>query len=549
MLTPGELKQIRIFSCLNEQDLQWLSLQAAQVRLEPGEYLIHEGEPASFFVLVEGVAEATKEVRGRSTGVSCHQRGDFFGELSILMATAAPASVRSRTPCRFVRLDPQHLQELIRRSAAFSALIMQTLNERVQLVQSYMLQVPPSRVQIAGSRFDENCRDIRTFLNTNRVPYHWIDTDRTAQSELGPLICDNGGRSIIVDGAQPVSQPTVRSVAEALGFQTIPKRTSYETVIIGGGPAGLAAAVYGASEGLRVLLVERKAPGGQAGTSSRIENYLGFPNGISGDDLSQRAFKQARRFGAEIVLTREVRRLSLRPDGTYAIELDGEAVVAAKTAILATGVDWRKLNAEGVDSFIGRGVFYGGERADAPTVMGKRIYIIGAGNSAGQAALFFANYADEVTLLVRGDDLGASMSQYLVDKLRPIANIRVETQTRLVSVEGTDCLKALYLCKNGQGHERRWADCLFVMIGADAATDWLPSALQRGNGYICTGREVSDFSYWRSARAPYPLETNLPGLFCVGDVRNGSIKRVSSSVGEGSMAVNFIHQYLESNSS
>ncbi len=545
MLTPEELKQTKIFSCLDEQDLQWLSLQAAHLHLEPGEYLIHEGEPASFFVLVEGTAEVTKDILGRTVGVSRHQQDDFFGELSILMATAAPASVRARTACRVVRLNPQDLQELIRRSAACSASIMQTLNERVQAVQQYMLQVPVSRVHIVGSRFDDNCREIRTFLNTNRVPYHWTDTDRIVRAKLTQPVGSNRGPSIVVDNVQPVGQPTIRSVAKALGFQTVPKRRSYETVIVGGGPAGLAAAVYGASEGLRVLLVERKAPGGQAGSSSRIENYLGFPNGISGEDLSQRAFKQAVRFGAEIVLTREVKQVSLRSDGTYAIGLDGEETISTKTAIIATGVDWRKLNVEGVDSFIGRGVFYGGERADAQTVMGKRIFIVGAGNSSGQAALFFANYADEVTLLVRGNDLKQSMSQYLVDKIRLVANIHVETQTYLLSAEGTDCLHALYLGRTGQPVERRNADCLFVMIGADAVTDWLPDVLQRRNGYICTGGEVTDFTHWRSHRPPYLLETNLPGLFCVGDVRNGSIKRVSSSVGEGSMAISFIHQYLE----
>ena len=298
-------------------------------------------------------------------------------------------------------------------------------------------------------------------------------------------------------------------------------------VIIGGGPAGLAAAVYGASEGLSVLLVERKAPGGQAGTSSRIENYLGFPNGISGDDLSQRAFRQAVKFGAEVVLTREVQEIIPHPDGAYTIGLDGSDRVATKTVILATGVAWRRLEADGADRFIGRGVLYGAARTEAPTVAGKRVFIIGGGNSAGQAALFFADYASSVTMLVRGEDLKRSMSQYLIHQIALVPGIRVETETQVVSADGTDYLKAIETRKAGEPVMRRSADALFVMIGADAVTHWLPPQLQRENGYV-----------------PFLLETNLPGFFCVGDVRYNSIKRVSSSVGEGSMAVAFVHQYL-----
>ena len=380
--------------------------------------MIHEGEPTSFFVLLEGVAEVTKEVMGRRTEVSLHSAGDFFGELAILMATSAPASVRAKTNCRFARLDPQDLQELIRRSAECSALIMQTLNERVQMVQKYMLQLPSSRVQIIGSKFDDSCRDIRTFLSTNQIPYQWTDSARSRQSGLAAASRGYATPSIIVDDVHTVSgTPTVRKVAESLGFQTIPKLERYDTVIIGGGPAGLAAAVYGASEGLSVLLIERKAPGGQAGTSSRIENYLGFPNGISGGDLSQRAFKQATKFGAEIVLTREVRKVIPRPDGAYTVALDGGDAVTATTVVLATGVDWRKLDAEGIGRLIGRGILYGGARADAPTIAGKRVFIIGGGNSAGQAALFFANYASAVTILIRGEDLRQTMSQYLIDQI------------------------------------------------------------------------------------------------------------------------------------
>jgi thioredoxin reductase (NADPH) len=545
VLTSPELKKIPIFSCLNDADLMWLSQQAADLHLEPGEYLIHEGEPTPFFVVMDGTTEVLKDVMGRRTEVSEHKPGDFFGELAILMATAAPASVRAKTACHLARLDPQYLQELIRRSPECSALILQTLNERVQAVQKYMLNIPSSRVKIVGSKFDNDCREIRNFLSMNRIPYEWVDRDRSVQLASADPACDVARLSVVVEESFCVSHPpSVRKVADALGFQTAPHHQNYDVVIIGGGPAGLAAAVYGASEGLRVLLVERRAPGGQAGTSSRIENYLGFPNGISGDDLSQRAFRQAVKFGAEVVLTREVQEIIPQPNAAYTIGLDGGDRVDTKTIILATGVDWRRLEAEGVDRFIGRGVLYGAARAEASTVAGKRVFIIGGGNSAGQAALFFANYASSVTMLVRGEDLKISMSQYLIDQIAMVPGIRVETETQVVSADGTDCLKTIHTRKKREPAIRRPADALFVMIGANAVTNWLPPQLQRENGYVRTGREVSDWPGWAADRAPFLLETNLPGFFCVGDVRFNSIKRVSSSVGEGSMAVAFVHQYL-----
>jgi thioredoxin reductase (NADPH) len=245
-----------------------------------------------------------------------------------------------------------------------------------------------------------------------------------------------------------------------------------------------------------------------------------------------------------VVLTREVQEILPDPDGAYTIGLDGSDRVATKTVILATGVAWRRLEADGVDRFIGSGVLYGAARTEAPTVAGMRVFIIGGGNSAGQTALFFANYASSVTMLVRGEDLKRSMSQYLIDQISLVPGIRVETETQVVSADGTDCLKSIETRKKGEPVVRRTADALFVMIGADAVTHWLPPQIQRENGYIRTGREVSDQAGWAADRAPFLLETNLPGFFCVGDVRYNSIKRVSSSVGEGSMAVAFVHQYL-----
>jgi thioredoxin reductase (NADPH) len=308
----------------------------------------------------------------------------------------------------------------------------------------------------------------------------------------------------------------------------------------------MAAGVYGASEGLKVLVLEQSAVGGQAGTSSRIENYLGFPNGISGDELSERALKQAVRFGAEIAVTRCIERLEAIENNKYCVQLDGGDRVSACVVVLATGVDWRRLNAEGVDQFQGRGVLYGASRNEAVNVIGKSVFIVGGGNSAGQAAVFFSNYASEVIVLVRGKDLELTMSQYLIGQIAKKKNIRVESYTEVVRAEGDDHLERIVTRSRVPGQpettQTRDSQALFVMIGATASTAWLPAEMERdSNGYICTGRDIS---HWKLEREPFPLETSLPGVFCAGDVRHDSIKRVSSGVGEGSMAIAFIHQYL-----
>ena len=547
MFELTDLQTVPVFACLPETQQIQIAHVAADLRLCEGEWLIREGESPWFYVLIQGALELTKEFNNRSVVMKQYKPGDYFGEVPLLLGAPVFASLRAKTASRVLRLDRIQFKEMIDSSSECSALIMKTMMERVSRLQEYVRENPASRVLVIGSQYDTDCRDIRSFLSINRIPFEWVDRDREPDRVPSCMPANVNGPAVVVDREHCVGQPpTVRSVAEALGFKTQPQQQTYDVIVIGAGPAGLAAAVYGSSEGLRVLLIERSTVGGQAGTSSRIENYLGFPGGISGDELSERAVKQATSFGTEIVMTREVRNvfpLSHQQEGGYCVELDGGERVTSRCVVLATGVDWRRLEADGIDRLQGRGVLYGASRTEASTVVGKDVFIVGGGNSAGQAAMFFSSYAKSVHVLVRGAGLELSMSQYLIEQIAHRPNIKIEPFTQVVSVGGEASLEHICTTTNGEAAQSRPADALFVMIGADAKTDWLPSQMLRDEeGYVCTGRDLPDGSCGN--RQPYLLETNLPGLFCVGDVRHGSIKRVSSSVGEGSMAIAFVHQYL-----
>jgi thioredoxin reductase (NADPH) len=541
MFTAEELKQSKLFSILSEPEIVSLAEKAADVRLAPGEWLIREGEPPYFHILFEGRLQMVKDVLGRPVDITHYeyQVGDFFGETPILLGTQNLISLRAETACRLARLERQELQNLIRDSKEASALILQTMNDRLLRVQQYVSTLPSARVLIFGSKYDTDCRDLRTFLASNRIPYEWVDRDLEPE-RVPQFMVENMASAVSIDGKVFDHTPSVREVAEALQLQIKPNSDSYDVVIVGAGPAGMAAGVYGASEGLKVLMVERSAAGGQAGTSSRIENYLGFPEGISGEDLTGRAVKQAVRFGAEIAMTRCIEKVE-RADGGYLLELDGGQRVFARAVLLATGVEWRRLKAEGCERLLARGVLYGASRPEAISVNGKKVFIVGGGNSAGQAAMFFSNYADEVKVLVRGEGLKLTMSQYLIGEIASKANIEVMPFSEVVEAQGQDHLQRIVARVGGELVTYE-ADALFVMIGAVPDASWLPKELERDEkGYICSGRDLTS---WTLDRAPFPLETSLPGIFCAGDVRHNSIKRVSSGVGEGSMAIAFIHQYL-----
>jgi thioredoxin reductase (NADPH) len=412
-------------------------------------------------------------------------------------------------------------------------------------LQGLAAKPPPPRVRLLGSRSDGKCAGLRHFLDRNQISFEWVNPDAQGADEIwgAPLPAREEWPVVqIVDGGT-IPQPRLRRLAELLGLSTEASASEYDTVVVGGGPAGLAAAVYGSSEGLGTILVEREAPGGQAGTSSRIENYLGFPSGVSGDELAGRALKQARRLGAEILVTRTIERIDAP---TRELHLDGGDVLRARTIILACGVSWRRLDVEGFERLAGKGVFYGAARSEAPNVHGLDVHIIGAGNSAGQAAIFFSNHARSVTILVRGEGLEKSMSHYLIDQIAARSNIEVLTGTETVAAHGEDSLEEIEVRDKAGGETSRLeSGGLFIFIGADAETSWLPEEIALDSrGFVLTGVDVTASGHWDLDRDPYLLETSVPGIFACGDVRSGPVKRVASAVGEGSMAIAFVHQFL-----
>ena len=547
MITLDEVRAVPIFAEVADAELERLAKRSADVRLQPGEYAAHEGEARALFVVLEGETTVTKYSDGIERVVGRRTAGEIFGEVPIVFGTPFLASLRAATATRLMRIEPRDFHAVSASEPDLAASVGALAQERIEGLHDLAADQPAARATIVGERYDSQCRDIREFLDRNGVTFDWITPD---DPELLTRIPGAGGikgrlPAVALDGGGLLIRPDQREVARRLGLTTTPSFAEYETVIIGGGPAGLAAAVYGASEGLRTLMIEREAPGGQAGTSSRIENYLGFPNGVTGGELAGRALAQAKRFGAEILVTRSVVEIDSR---TREIELDGGEVVRAGTIILATGVSWRRIPLKGFEELTGRGIYYGASQSEANTLSGLDVFLIGAGNSAGQAAMYFSNYARTVTMIVRGPSLEKSMSHYLVEQLATKSNISVRLGSEVAAVHGSDHLEAIDVTdSSGGASERIPAAALYVFIGADAETSWLPEEIDRdGRGYVLTGEDAAKNGSWTLPRDPYLLETSVPGIFACGDVRNQSIKRVAAAVGEGSMAIAFVHKFLES---
>jgi thioredoxin reductase (NADPH) len=464
----------------------------------------------------------------------------------IAFGTVFVGGYRASEPSRVFRIDPKQYYAIAAQSPEVVAKIGALARERIGGLQGIAAEAPKARVVMVGNRWDATCSGLRQFLARNQITYDWMTLDDPALStrwpEARPSVSDCPVL-LLTDGTL-LKRPAMRDLAERLGLQTRARLAEYDTIIIGGGPAGLAAAVYGASEGLRTIVIEREAPGGQAGSSSRIENYLGFPSGVSGDELASRALQQAGRLGAEILVTRSVARIDA---STHQVYLDGGDIVRARTIILATGVTWRHLAIDGFDRLIGKGIYYGAARSEASGTHGLDVHLIGAGNSAGQAALYFANHARSVTLIVRGETLERSMSRYLVEQLATKSNITVQTRSEVVAAHGDTHLSAIDIRDGANATIRQHASGgLFVFIGADAETGWLPTDIARDErGYVLTGDDVVRARRWPHIRDPYLLESSAPGIFACGDVRLSPLKRVASAVGEGSMAIAFVHKYLQ----
>jgi len=549
MVTADEIAGVAIFADLDHADLERLARASADITLAAGEYAANPGDERALFALLEGSIEAVKIEDGIETVVGERNPGDVFGEVPITLGTVFPVGFRAATESRVMRVEPRDYHAVAAVAPDVALEVGRLAAYRMSGpggLQGLAAKPPRPRAIVIGHRWDAACTELRRFLDRNQIVYRWLQPDipEDAEQWWGALPAEGDYPALRVVDGKTVVRPQPRRIAELLDLATEAEYAEYDVVIVGAGPAGLAAAVYGASEGLRVIAVEREAPGGQAGTSSRIENYLGFPSGVSGDDLSSKALNQARRLGAEILVTRAITRIDAE---ARHVHLDGGDVIRARTIILACGVTWRQLEIPGFDRLSGKGIFYGASRSEAPNTHGLDVHIVGAGNSAGQAAMYFSTHARSVTILCRGDGIEKSMSRYLVDQIVSRPNIEVRTRTALAAAHGEASLEAVDLRDADTGESTRVeSGGLYIFIGADAETAWLPPEIALdGRGFVLTGADVSAAGRWTLDRDPYLLETSVPGIFACGDVRYAPVKRVAAAVGEGSMAIAFVHQYLK----
>jgi len=549
VITPDDVTRITIFAELGEDDRAQLARAAADLTLAPGEFAAEQGSERALFGLIEGCIEAVQTVDGVERIVGRRDPGDIFGEVPITLGTVFPVGFRACEPSRVMRVGPRNYHSVAATAPDVAKEVGRLAAHRMSGpggLQGLASDPVPPRAIVVGERTDAACTEVRHFLDRNQVVFEWLTSETPNLEERwdgpGPLPAPEDQPAVRVIGGKMVIRPQLRRLAELLGLGTEPETGSYDVVIVGAGPAGLAAGVYGASEGLSTIVVERAAPGGQAGTSSRIENYLGFPAGVSGDELAGRALQQARRLGAEILVTRTISRIDA---DRHQVHLDGGDVLHGRTIVLACGVSWRNLDIPGFGDLTGRGVFYGASPSDAAATHGHDVHVIGAGNSGGQAAMFFSNHARSVTIVCRGESLEKSMSSYLIRQLATRANVSVRLQSEIVAAHGDGAIEEVEVADRSTGKvEREASGGVYIFIGADAETGWLPPEIALDQrGFILTGAGVPTAD-WARERDPFLLETSVPGIFACGDVRSGPVKRVAAAVGEGSMAIAFIHQYL-----
>jgi thioredoxin reductase (NADPH) len=533
------------FPRLSDAQVDALAAQGERRPTRAGDVLFREGDPSyDFVVVLAGLVETLEHVDGEERRIAVHGRHRFLGDLNLLAGGRPFFSAVVREPGEVLVVAADNLRSVVADDPALGDLILRGYLLR----RSFLIEQGVGH-RIVGSRYSADTRRLRDFLARNRIPHSWVDLEEDVHAEqlLAALHVAAAETPIVICGELVLRNPTNAELAAALGLRADTRaRPVADLLVIGGGPAGLAAAVYGASEGLDTTMLEAVATGGQAGTSSRIENYLGFPTGISGGDLAERAALQASKFGARIVVPADARSLAFDDDGGAVVGLDDGERITARAVVLATGARYRKLPVPRLEELEGIGVYYAATLMEAPLCFGESVVIVGGGNSAGQATIFLARHAAGVRILIRGDDLGASMSRYLVDRIRRTERVEVLLHTEVRELVGEGGLEAVVVEDNRSGERRTLAAvALFVFIGAEPCTAWLGDALKLDrHGFVLTG---SDAGAEGSAR--FVLETSRPGIFAAGDVRSGSVKRVASAVGEGSMAVQLVHRHLDRRSS
>jgi thioredoxin reductase (NADPH) len=511
-----------------------------------GEFLFEAGQrDYSFFIIKSGQVEIVDKTGDSPKTVVVHDRGEFTGEVAQLTGSPALVSAVAQGECEVFEISPEALHQLLNRHLDLADIILQAFIARRQLLRESGEFVG---LRVVGSRDSQDNFRVRDFLAKNRIPFTWIDldSDPAVKQLLAQFQVSEKETPVVAWGTELLLRnPSNLQLAQTLGLRRTLAKTVYDLIVVGGGPAGLAAAVYGASEGLRVAVLERVAPGGQAGRSMRIENYLGFPAGISGSELAERAMVQANRFGACLPVGTQVNSVKFN-DGQMVLAIDGDENVRTKCLLIATGADYRLLSAEGCAQFEGCGVYYAATSLEAQMCHGSEVAVVGGGNSAGQAAMFLASEVRKVHLIVRGDNLYKSMSSYLADRVEQTPNIEVMLYTEVKRMYGEGHLDEVELFNNKTGERRRLkVPAVFSFIGAAPRTEWLPPEIEKDErGFVRTGPSLGQLPQWNYRRQPFLLETSCPGVFAAGDVRSGSVKRVASAVGEGSMVVQFVHAVL-----
>jgi thioredoxin reductase (NADPH) len=511
-----------------------------------GDALIRVGErDFRFFVVKSGEIDILDESGETPRTIVVLGPGEFTGDVAHLTGGPSLVTAIARTECTVFEISADGVREIMNRFPDLGDVILHAFIARRHLLREAGTF---AGVRVIGSRYSRDTLRIREFLYKNSVPFIWLDleTDHEVVQILRQFGVSEAETPVVVWGRRLVLRnPSNRELAEALGIRRPAERTVYDLVVIGAGPAGLAAAVYAASEGLNTLVLERTGPGGQAGRSMRIENYLGFPTGISGGELAERAVVQAGKFGARLLVPTPV--TALRFENAYpVVELEGGERVTAKCALITTGADYRRLAAERCEQFEGNGVYYAATMTEAPLCRAAEVVVVGGGNAAGQAAVFLAGIARKVYLVVRGDDLSRDMSAYLVRRIEQAPNIEVLLDSEVREMSGDGHLRSVQVVTRKTGEIRTLhTPALFSFIGAVPRTDWVPPEIEKdAKDFIRTGAALAQSPRWTSRRPPFLLETSRPGVFAAGDVRSGSVKRVASAVGEGAMTIMFVHEYL-----